>query len=57
LFIKILNYLVIPSKKNRPAPWAVKILFFQGSTNRNGFKGVLDYLLLFKDLESGLVGH
>jgi len=34
-----------------------KNVFFQGSTKSNGFKRVLDYQLLFKDLESGLVGH
>jgi hypothetical protein len=27
--IKILNILVMHNKKNRPAPWAVKMLFFR----------------------------
>ena len=34
-----------------------KNVFFQGSTNGNGFSRVSDYQLFFKDLESGLVGH
>src|SRR5580704_14390885 len=54
--IKILNFLVFQYKKNRPAPWAVKIFFFQGSTNRTVFKGV-GLLFAFQGFGSGLVGH
>jgi hypothetical protein len=44
-------------QKKPPCTLGGKNVFFQGSTNRNGFRRGLDYQLFFKDLESGLVGH
>jgi hypothetical protein len=47
----------ISMQKKPPCTLGGKNVFFQGSTNGNGFSRVSDYQLFFKDLESGLVGH
>jgi hypothetical protein len=38
--IKLLNFLVFQDKKNRPAPWAVKMFFFRVQPIETVFKGV-----------------
>jgi hypothetical protein len=51
------KFFSISKQKKPPCTLGGKNVFFQGSTNGNGFKKGLDYQLLFKDLESGLVGY
>jgi hypothetical protein len=48
---KITKLFSISTQKKPPSTLGGKNVFFQGSTNRNGFKRVLDYRLLFKDLD------